>query len=354
LALPPPPYYFSLPPYLTFPPLPPIQRYGSNTITLILNKYLLSIYGFKYPAFLTLCHMMACSLLSAALVASGRVTYQPIRSSSQLLKIASLAALFCLSVVLGNVSLSYIPVSFTQAIGATTPAFTAVLSFIIFAQSEHWKVYMSLIPIIVGIIIASHAEPLFHIIGFIAAVSATSARAMKSVLQGHLLADPQERMGSLSLLMYMAPMACVALIPATMYFEPDATRVAFELGRQGQFWILLAMNSFLAYFVNLTNFLVTRHTSALTLQVLGNAKGVVTVIASVAYFKNPVNAMTIGGYAITIAGVVMYSRAKKSGKRPIEVSPSLMMDVMDESARLLVGAETPRKEKTGRVKDTNV
>lgn len=33
------------------------------------------------------------------------------------------------------------------------------------------------------------------------------------------------------------------------------------------FWGLLFLNSFLAYFVNLTNFLVTKHTSALTLQV---------------------------------------------------------------------------------------
>lgn len=33
------------------------------------------------------------------------------------------------------------------------------------------------------------------------------------------------------------------------------------------FWVLLFLNSFLAYFVNLTNFLVTKHTSALTLQV---------------------------------------------------------------------------------------
>lgn len=39
------------------------------------------------------------------------------------------------------------------------------------------------------------------------------------------------------------------------------------------FWALLFLNSFLAYFVNLTNFLVTKHTSALTLQVRGGGFG---------------------------------------------------------------------------------
>ena len=36
-------------------------------------------------------------------------------------------------------------------------------------------------------------------------------------------------------------------------------------GRAG-FLALLGLNSFLAFFVNLSNFLVTKHTSALTLQ----------------------------------------------------------------------------------------
>lgn len=37
--------------------------------------------------------------------------------------------------------------------------------------------------------------------------------------------------------------------------------------------MLLFLNSFLAYFVNLTNFLVTKHTSALTLQVCTRVRG---------------------------------------------------------------------------------
>lgn len=81
------------------------------------------------------------------------------------------------------------------------------------------------------------------------------------------------------------------------------------------FWLLLLFNSFLAYFVNLTNFLVTKYTSALTLQVLGNAKGVVAVVISVLCFKNPVTFYSILGYAITVGGVVLYSQAKRASKK---------------------------------------
>jgi len=81
------------------------------------------------------------------------------------------------------------------------------------------------------------------------------------------------------------------------------------------FWPLLFFNSFLAYFVNLTNFLVTKHTSALTLQVIGNAKGVVAVIASVICFRNPVTLYTALGYSITVGGVILYSHAKRNAKK---------------------------------------
>lgn len=78
-------------------------------------------------------------------------------------------------------------------------------------------------------------------------------------------------------------------------------------------WYLL-FNSALAYFVNLTNFLVTKHTSALTLQVLGNAKGAVAVVVSILIFRNPVSVTGMLGYTLTVFGVILYSEAKKRSK----------------------------------------
>lgn len=60
---------------------------------------------------------------------------------------------------------------------------------------------------------------------------------------------------------------------------------------------------------------MTKHTSALTLQVIGNAKGVVAVIASVICFRNPVTIYTALGYSITVGGVILYSHAKRNAKK---------------------------------------
>ena len=83
------------------------------------------------------------------------VPMQTIRSRVQFFKIAALSLVFCVSVVFGNISLRFLPVSFNQAIGATTPFFTAVFAYIMTLKREAWLTYVTLIPVVTGVIIAS-------------------------------------------------------------------------------------------------------------------------------------------------------------------------------------------------------
>ncbi|WCJ20368.1 Nucleotide-sugar transporter family protein [Euphorbia peplus] len=287
--------------------------YSSNIGVIILNKYLLSNYGFKYPIFLTFCHMLSCSMLSYIAISWLKIVpLQTLRTRTQFLKISALGIVFCLSVVTGNVSLKYLPVSFNQAIGATTPFFTAVFAYLMTLKKESWVTYVTLIPVVTGVIIASGGEPSFHLFGFIMCVGATAARALKTVLQGILLSSEGERLHSMNLLMYMAPVAAIFLIPAAVFMESEVLGITISLARDDpKFIFYLVFNSSLAYFVNLANFLVTKHTSALTLQVLGNAKGAVAVVLSILIFRNPVSVTGMFGYSITVTGVILYNEAKK-------------------------------------------
>lgn len=72
----------------------------------------------------------------------------------------------------------------------------------------------------------------------------------------------------MNLLLYMSPIAIVVLLPAALIMEPDVMEVTISLALKHRFmWLLLLINSTMAYAANLTNFLVTKNTSALTLQV---------------------------------------------------------------------------------------
>ena len=303
-------------------PLVVVWWYSSNIGVVLLNKYLLSSYGFKFPVFLTICHMAACTVLGQLSVSCGLVKSQNIMvSRHRVLRIGLLSAVFCLSVVAGNLSLKYIPVSFNQAIGATTPLFTAILSFFVLGAVEQPATYATLVPIVVGIVIASQFEPLFDFLGFLFALGAAASRALKTVLQGLLLSDEgssgrAEKLNSMNLLRAMAPASLMFLLPVSLLLETGAPASVAHLTRShAAFLPLLLLNCLIAYSVNLSNFLVTHYTSPLTAQVLGNLKGVVATAVSVMIFHNPVTITGMTGYAITTIGCAMYSEAKKRGKK---------------------------------------
>lgn len=83
----------------------------------------------------------------------------------------------------------------------------------------------------------------------------------------------------MNLLMYMAPVAVGFLLPASIIMEENVLGITIQLAREDSsiVWLLL-FNSVLAYLVNLTNFLVTKHTSALTLQVIMKQNCVISYI----------------------------------------------------------------------------
>jgi hypothetical protein len=87
-------------------------------------------------------------------------------------------------------------------------------------------------------------------------------------LQGMLMSEPSEKLDSFSLLAYMSPLAMLWLIPTTMLLEPDSPTIVQELLLKNTgFVFLVSLSCALAFFANLLNFLITKHTSALTLQV---------------------------------------------------------------------------------------
>ena len=73
--------------------------------------------------------------------------------------------------------------------------------------------------------------------------------------------------------MYMAPVAVIFLFPAALFMEDGVVGITIALVRDDwKFLLYLTFNSSVAYFVYLTNFLVTKHTSPLTLQVFLSVK----------------------------------------------------------------------------------
>lgn len=288
--------------------------YTTNIGILCLNKALLSRYDWEYPICLTCLHMVSAIFWSEVMAQQGTLKKQELRPS-QKKPIIILGTLFCISVVSGNISFAFIEISFTQAIGSTTPAFAAALGVLCLGKHEHWKTYLTLIPVILGAMVVTVHEPRFNLVGFLFSLNATGTRAARAVVQEMILQSETDRLDALNLLRFMSPVAAVQLFVATILMEPESfVKLWSYATTDSLFLACLLCNLVLAYFVNLGGMLVTRFNGALTLQVLGNMKGAVATAVSVMIFKNPVSTIAMFGYSICIAGVWAFSEMQKLHK----------------------------------------
>ncbi|KAG2500678.1 hypothetical protein HYH03_001444 [Edaphochlamys debaryana] len=282
--------------------------YTVNIALVIANKWLISTTGFKSTNLLTLFHMITSTLASGALVAGGVVPWKPL-TLPLMGKVAVLSGSFTLSVATCMASLAYLPASFVQALGSTTPAFTAILAFLFQGRREARVTYAACLPVVAGIALASGGEPLFNGLGLALQLVACASRSFKTVLQAVLLTDDRERFHPMTLLAVTSALSALSLVPLVAVTEPGGIKQVLELHllHPRTFGPLLALSCGCAYLANWTNFIISKRLGALTLQVLGNFKNVVAAAMALAVFGNPVTAMGLLGYAITTAGVFTYS-----------------------------------------------
>ena len=286
------------------------------------NKALIGGLGFRFPAALTLLHMAAGGALSAAAVRWwGVAPAQRLKSPAHLRKVAVLAVLFCASVLAGNASLQYIPLSFTQMVGATTPLFTAAVDYLWGGAPQTRRELLALVPVVLGALMTALGEVNFHLLGFTLACCACLCRAGKSVSQGRLLSAEDERLDAVNLMAYMCPISALLLAVFALPREVGSILAWVDDFRRDEsrnaqsFLAFLASNVAASYAVNILGFDITRRFGPVALQVLGNGKGAVATVGAVLVFRNPISAVAGVGYGITLLGVGLYGHAKRKGNK---------------------------------------
>ncbi|KAM9975843.1 hypothetical protein ACTFIW_013235 [Dictyostelium discoideum] len=286
-----------------------------NISTLILNKYIYSSLYFYYPITLTTIHMFVCWIGSVAVLRVYKLI--PLIavqwSGKQFINIMILSILFCSNIVFGNVSLRWVPVSFMQTVKSSVPLFTVILTTLFFSNIGGKKTtftrgtYLSMIPIVGGVCVASLSEVNFNQAGFVAALASSILSAVFAIVSGLILT---QQMNAVNLLYYMSPISCCLLFPLSAFMEWNAIANEWPLYGESKPIVILLLSGLIAFLLNTFTFLVIKLTSPLTYTVSGNLKVVLSISISILVFKNETNFFNVLGCAIAIMGVVCYSNIK--------------------------------------------
>jgi len=215
------------------------------------------------------------------------------------------------------VSLGAGAVSFTHIIKASEPVVSAALSAAMLGAFYSPITYLTLLPIVGGVALASLGELSFTWVGFIAAMVSNLSSAMRGILAKKTMGGGVgENMTEANLYGVLTILAFIFMVPISLALEPpklvmSTISAATSAGLSAKYlWIQSLMAGAFYYLYNEVAFLALGRVNPVTHAVGNTIKRVVIIVASVIAFKTPISSTGVIGSSIAITGTLLYSLAK--------------------------------------------
>jgi len=222
----------------------------------------------------------------------------------------------------GVISFGLGAISFTHVLKATEPVWSALLSAVFFKEFLPLPVYASLVPIMLGVSLASLKELSFSWMSFVAGTGSAVTSAAKAILSKKVLDGKPlgENLTPANMFAILSILGFCAILPVALVIEPPkaalaAWSAALAKGYTNlQLVRLLGVSGFLYYIYNEVAFLALSEVAPVTHAVTNTVKRVVIILASIIVFKTSITPLGALGSGITIAGALLYALAKQKYK----------------------------------------
>jgi solute carrier family 35 protein E1 len=311
--------------------------YSFSSANNIVGKQILN--EFPYPMTLSMVHLIAINCFLAPslnLLDVREIPHIPRKYFVRRIIPLALGKLF--ASISSHISIWRVPVSYAHTVKAVMPLFTVLLSIIIMKERFTLSVYISLLPIVGGVMLATVTELSFDMLGLVAALFSTLCFALQNIYSKKCMRET--RIHHLRLLLVISQFCCLFLFPVWMY--TDVWQIITNLHKvQHLAWLLLGLplSGFLAFAQNMVAFTVISIISPVSYSVANVTKRIVVISTSLLMLQNPVTFYNVCGMSIAMSGVglynlVKYRQTKRSDRsllptqyKGLDTSSSMLYDV---------------------------
>jgi hypothetical protein len=214
---------------------------------------------------------------------------------------------------------------------STTPFFAILIYKLFYSRTYPLSTYISLLPLILGVILATYGDYYFTPLGLTFTLAGTILASVKTIFTNSLMTGTI-KLPALELLQRMSPLAALqSFAYAWVTGELSDFCGYLEAERShGFLWaivVALLGNGVIAFVLNVSSFQANRLAGALTMTVCGNVKQCLTILLGIVLFGVRVGLLNGMGIVLAVLGAAWYSSVElrmkgKSGYGGISRRPS--------------------------------
>ena len=282
----------------------------------MLNKYILSITPFKFPIILSSLGVLFGWIATAVLYKFGVVSLGRDKlemSMREYVTVVSPIGFFqATTLAAGNTAYFYLSLSFLQMCKALGPVLLFTLLNVFGLDKWNARVFMSIVTIVVGTMLAAWGDVSFTMTGFTCILVAELSEASKSAWMQFLLANKSFSMWEGLYFISPASLFFLFIASACLEFEDMYRKDAWSMVAKVPH--LFCGAACLGFFTNLCSLGVIKAAGSLTLKVLSMSRSVLLILYGMAVYKDVVTTVEAVGYGIVLVGFFWYNFTKVQQK----------------------------------------